>query len=199
MLIRTGDSSERVYNVESGLLLASRMGSDGGRQILGFVFPDNLLGLTAGDQYSFSVHAVLETRVRWTTRQSLDVLIDRDPESRRAFVRMLYRVLDRYQDLVFSLGQRTATERLAVFLLFLRYQGLRSSSPWAKPTELDLPVGRNEMADFLGLKTETISRSLRALEMAGLIVRVTPSNIQFMDLEGLRDLAGSQDLTSPKA
>ena len=196
-LIRAGDSTERIYNVEAGLLIASRLGSDGGRQILGFIFPNNLIGLTDQARYQFSVQAVLPSSISGAPRTALAALLDEDLTARREFMSMMCRVLDRYQDLVFSLGQRTATERLAVLLLFLRHQGLESNCPWASQEALSLPIGRNDIADFLGLKTETVSRSLKALEKAGLVKRLTATDIRFEDLAGLRRLAGTVDLTTP--
>ncbi len=113
---------------------------------------------------------------------------------------MVYRVLENSLDLIYSLGQRTSVERLAVFLLYLRNRRLIADQLAADAPELntiDLPMSRQDIADFLGLKKETVSRSFTQLDEQGLITRPDNYHADVTDLEGLRKLAGIQDFASP--
>ena len=99
-------------------------------------------------------------------------------------------------------GQRTAIERLAVFLLYLRHWR-RLTDNLADDTdpalgEIQVPMSREDIADFLGLKKETVSRSFRDLEERGLIRRLDTHRIRVDDLKALRQLAGIWDFASPR-
>jgi CRP-like cAMP-binding protein len=115
---------------------------------------------------------------------------------------MVFRVLDDILDVVYSLGQRTASERLAVFLLYLRHwQRLTDAiADDADPrlATLALPMSREDVADFLGLKKETVIRSLRELQDQGLVRRIDPHTVRITDLPRLRALAGISDFASPR-
>jgi CRP-like cAMP-binding protein len=114
---------------------------------------------------------------------------------------MMFRVLEDMLDVVYSLGQRSAVERLAVFLLYLRHwhrltENLADGDPAVG--EVQVPMSREDIADFLGLKKETVSRGLKELETRGLIRRVDKHRIRLEDLAGLRQMAGVRDFASPR-
>ena len=93
-----------------------------------------------------------------------------------------------------------AVERLAVFLLYLRHRRLLAERLAEHASELasvDLPMSRQDIADFLGLKKETVSRSFTQLDERGLITRPDSYHAEILDLEGLRELAGIQDFSTP--
>jgi CRP/FNR family transcriptional regulator len=201
VLIAAGATATEVFNILSGMLMVSRTGHDGRRQVLSFLFRDNFVGLTATDHYFFTVEAVTESQVVCCSRASFTKRLMSDPRSEHAFVNMMFRVLEDMLDQVYSLGQRTAVERLAVFLLYLRH--------WRKlsediPDDIDprlrevrLPMTREDIADFLGLQKETVSRSFRQLEERGLIAREHSGSVQLQDLGALRELAGILDFAAP--
>lgn len=202
VLISAGSPADQVYNIESGVLMVSRTGTDGRRQILAFLFRDNFVGLTATDTYFFSVEAVTPARVACAPRRILDQRLAQDPAAEKAFVNMMFRVLEDMLDAVYSLGQRSAVERLAVFLLYLRHwhrltAGLADDNDPALG-EVQVPMSREDIADFLGLKKETVSRGLKELETRGLIRRLDHHRIRLENLVGLRQLAGVRDFTSPR-
>jgi CRP-like cAMP-binding protein len=114
----------------------------------------------------------------------------------------MFRVIEDILDVVYSLGQRTAIERLAVFLLYLRHWR-RLTENLADDTnpalrEIQVPMSREDIADFLGLKKETVSRSFRDLEERGLIRRLDTHRIRVDNLKSLRELAGISDFASPR-
>ncbi len=184
------------------MLMVSRTGGDGRRQVLSFLVRDNFVGLTATDHYFFTVEAVMPSRVAACPRRLLTERLASDLEAERTFMNMLYRVLEDAYDLVYNLGQRTALERLAVFLLYVRYWH-RISEKVANDADprldsVHLPMSREDIADFLGLKKETVSRSLRQLEERGLISRRERHAVRIESLGELRELAGIWDFASPR-
>ncbi len=198
-LINAGADAGQVFNIVKGTLMVSRIGNDGRRQVLSFLFRDNFIGLTA-DRYFFTVQAVTPATVVCQSRQVLEDRLEQDPVVERTFLNMVYRVLENSLDLIYSLGQRTSVERLAVFLLYLRNRRLIADQLAADAPELntiDLPMSRQDIADFLGLKKETVSRSFTQLDEQGLITRPDNYHADVTDLEGLRKLAGIQDFASP--
>lgn len=202
VLLNAGAPAEYVYNIESGMLMVSRTGGDGRRQVLSFLVRDNFVGLTATDHYFFTVEAVMSSRVAGCPRRMLTQRLASDPEAERTFMNMLYRVLEDAYDLVYNLGQRTAVERLAVFLLYIRYwhriseQVVDDADP--RLNSVHLPMSREDIADFLGLKKETVSRSLRQLEERGLISRRERHAVRIESLGELRELAGIWDFAAPR-
>jgi CRP-like cAMP-binding protein len=177
-LFHAGSAADQVFNIISGTLMVTRIGNDGRRQVLSFLFRDNFVGLSATDSYFFTVEAVTAARVACRPR----------------------RVLENSLDLVYSLGQRTAVERLAVFLLYLRNcqrisAGISDNA--ADLLTIDLTMSRQDIADFLGLKKETVSRSFTQLDNRGLIDRPDNFHARITDLAALRQLAGIQDFSSP--
>ena len=201
ILIHEGEPAAEVFNIIEGMLMVSRLGRDGRRQVLSFLFPDNFVGLTATDHYFFTVEAVTDSRVVSRPRQALDERLTADKTADRAFTNMVFRVLENLVDLAYSLGQRTASERLAVFILYLRHR-YRLSAGLAEDSDpslavVALPMSRIDIADFLGLKKETVSRSFSQLETRGLIERIGSDRVRIRNLAGLRELAGVLDFASP--
>jgi CRP/FNR family transcriptional regulator len=132
----------------------------------------------------------------------LEARLADDPAAERAFLNMMLRVVEDILDVVYSLGQRTASERLAVFLLYLRHwrrltENLADDSE-PRLAEIDIPMSREDIADFLGLKKETVSRSFKELETSRLIQRSGSHQVRVLDLAALRELAGISDFASPR-
>lgn len=202
VLLAAGAPADEVFNILDGMLMMSRTGSDGRRQVLSFLFRDNFIGLTTADRYYFTIQAVTPARVACRPRADFESRLLRDPEADRTFRNMTLRVLEDLLDKIYSLGQRTALERLAVFLLYLRHSrrladGLVEDGHPALG-DVSLPMTREDIADYLGLQKETVSRSFGQLEKRGLIRRLDSHRVQLLDLGRLRALAGVVDFASPQ-
>lgn len=201
VLIAAGAPAAQVFNILGGMLIVSRTGRDGRRQVLSFLFRDNFLGFAATDHYSFTVEAVTAARVACCARADFDRRLERAAGAERTFRQMTFRVLEDMVDMIYSLGQRTALERLAVFLLYLRHahrlaEGIAEDhAPGAD--DVALPMTREDIADFLGLQKETVSRSFAALEKRSLISRVDNHCVRIRALGPLRELAGVVDFAAP--
>jgi len=196
-LIHAGDEAKQVFTVLSGCLMVSRVGRDGRRQVLSFGFKDHFVGLTTTNSYFFTVEAVTPVKVAWRSREHMETYLTQAPEAEKNFREMLFRVLESSLDQVYSLGQRTAVERLAVFILYLRRQYKIANSMESGPDSVELPMSRQDIADFLGLKKETVSRSFTALDDKGLISRPDSHSVEILNIEALRELAGITDFASP--
>lgn len=202
VLITAGSPADQVFNILSGMLMVSRTGRDGRRQVTSFLFRDNFVGLTATDHYFFSVEAVTPTRVACCSRAAFNARLAADPAAERAFLHMMFRVVEDMVDMIYSLGQRTAIERLAVFLLYLRHwrrlsDGITDDAS-ATLNDVALPMARQDIADFLGLQKETVSRSFGQLEKKRLIRRKGNHAVEITDLAALRELAGVLDFAAPR-
>jgi len=185
-LILEGDKSDDVYNIISGDLSISRLSSDGRRQILGFLGSGDFLGLTLKDSYRFSAEALTDVRLCRFDRASLESLTDRFPGMARQLRRMGSAALDSMLDHVFSLGRKTASERICTFLVALSHKQGSCQMP---SREIRLSMSRSDIADYLGLTIETVSRSLSRLKSSGVIEIERAQTLHIIDAERLEAMA----------
>ena len=150
------EPAEYLYKVVSGAVRSYKVLSDGRRQIGGFYLPGDVFGLEAGDVHGFSAEAVADSKIMVIKRAALIALAARDNEVARQLWTMSARELQRAQDHIMLLI-KTAQERVAGFLLEMAARGKSAS-------EFDLPVSRQDIADYLGLTIETVSRTFTQLE-----------------------------------
>ncbi|WP_374763640.1 Crp/Fnr family transcriptional regulator [Yunchengibacter salinarum] len=181
-----GDSTSHVYNVVDGTLRLSRVGADGRRQIMGFLGTGDYLGHTSRSEYSLSADALTDVKVCRFARDDLMRLCQENPALERQFHHLTAGMLDDMQDLVFSLGRKTALERVASFLV---HQLDRASMSDSLPGQLTLPMTRADIADFLGLTLETVSRAFSRLKREGIIVIQQAHTIHVEDRPRLISLA----------
>ena len=110
------------------------------------------------------------------------------------------RILESAHDHIYTLGQRSAIERLASFLLFLRASQARLSvDESSKDIEIiDLPMTRLDIADFLGLTIETVSRAFSSLKKQGIIEFSDSHSCRLVKMDTIRDLGGLSDFTKQR-
>lgn len=155
------EKAEYLYKVLSGSVRTYKVLNDGRRQIGAFYLPGDLFGLEVGEVHAFSAEAVSDCKVLVIKRSALTNLAERDPEVARRLWNMTARELQRAQNHIMLLI-KTAQERVAGFLLEM-------STRSAHLNEIDLPMSRQDIADYLGLTIETVSRTLTQLENAAAI------------------------------
>ena len=169
-----GDPADQLFEIESGAVMVLRLLPDGRRQILDIAGPGRLIGLTAGAVQDCSAIALRPTRVRRVSDaagpQNADVL------------RAMFAEIHRLRDLATALGRKTASERIAGFLISLTQGG-------ASRFKLHLPVSRQEIADHLGLAIETVCRNFKAFERRGLIEIDGFYGVTILDDPALRGIA----------
>jgi CRP-like cAMP-binding protein len=151
-----GEQAEYLYKVVSGAARTYKLLSDGRRQITAFHLPGDYFGLELGDLHSLSAEAIGDAVVLVIKRSAIVTAAKRDIDVARELWTMTARDLRRVQDHVLLLI-RSAQERVAAFLLEMAAR-VRSDN------EVDLPMSRQDIADYLGLTIETVSRTLTQLE-----------------------------------
>jgi CRP/FNR family transcriptional regulator len=160
---------------------------DGRRQITGFVGAGHFLGLAVSDTYAFGAEAIERVRFCRFQRSKLRGLLDDFPLMEKRLLEVAANELVAAQEQMLLLGRKTARERLASFLLLQSRQGVPCGHPRRR---FNLPMTRNDIADYLGLTIETVSRTLTKLRSEGLIDIASQAVIIVRNPGGLEGLAG---------
>ena len=186
-LVQPGDAAGTVFMLRSGHAHVSRITRDGKRQILSFLFPGDFFGFTYESRYVYGAHAVSDVTICRISRAAFDDYVATHPQLDRRIRVQLTRMLDSAQELIFTLGRKSAVERVASFLWYLHYRqsklGLHGSRPIAA-----IPMSRADIADFLGLTSESVSRALTQLRQDGLIQLPTADRAEILDMQRLREV-----------
>ncbi|HXX26260.1 MAG TPA: helix-turn-helix domain-containing protein [Pseudolabrys sp.] len=176
------EPAEYLYKVVSGAVRTYKVLNDGRRQIGSFYLPGDIFGLEVDDEHTFSAESVVDSKVLVIKRSALVSLAGRDSSVARQLWTMAAAELQRAQDHIMLLI-KTAQERVAGFLMEM-------SSRNSGASEVDLPMSRQDIADYLGLTIETVSRTLTQLENAGAIGVPTSRRIVLRSRGALNRLNG---------
>jgi CRP/FNR family transcriptional regulator len=186
-IFHEGDPVRRVFMLTLGALKIYTLLADGRRQITGFMFPGDFLGVSIDDEYAFTAEALVKSELYWFTREAFDRFVEANPRVERELYRLAAHELAAAQSQMVLLGRKTAAERLASFFLFLaERQELVVGEP---QNAFDLPMSRLDIADYLGLTKETVSRMLAHLRDRKLIRLASQDRIEILDRQGLKDMA----------
>jgi CRP/FNR family nitrogen fixation transcriptional regulator len=172
--------AEYVYQVKRGAVRTYKLLSDGRRQIGAFHLMGDIFGLDNGEQHRFTAEAVVETTVRLIERKSLQTVAEADAMVARSLLSMTTSNLEHAENHLLLLGRKTSVERVAAFLSEMdRRRGANTMS---------LPMSRRDIADYLGLTLETVSRALSRLQRAGALTFVgkTQRELVILDWQKLR-------------
>ena len=181
-----GDPAGHVFHVLEGCFRVSRVLQDGRRAILGFGYAGDLLGASFRKCCPFTAEAVTPVRLRRLPRRRFDELVDGNRDLRSLLLAEISSQMVAAQDHIILLGRTAADERVATFLLNI---ARRTRAGIVAPVEIDVPFGRLDIADYLGLTVETISREISKLKRDGLISTMGPHKIILRRLRALRDVA----------
>ena len=174
------EPADYLYKVVSGTVRTYKVLSDGRRQIGAFYMPGDVFGLETSDEHTFSAEAISDAKVLVIKRSALVALAERDNDVARQLWALTGRELSRVQDHILLLI-KTALERVAGFLLEMADRGSNANS-------LELPMSRQDIADYLGLTIETVSRTLTILENAATIELPTSRRIVLRNRSALSRL-----------
>jgi CRP/FNR family transcriptional regulator, anaerobic regulatory protein len=177
------DDAEYFFEIVSGMVRCCRLIQDGRRQINRFAGAGELLGLSGQETYNYSAEAVTDIVVRRHRLASLDSEMTRDGALRRRVLQALRDELAATRTQMMLLGRMSATEKLSSFLLALAG---RSAAPDAS---IDLPMTRSDIADYLGLTIETVSRKMNELHALGVIRLETASHVRITDCDRIEAIA----------
>lgn len=164
--IDEGDPAESFFNVTSGTVKLFKLMADGRRQITGFADAGHFLGLAADERYGFSAEAVDAVTLCRFSRPKLRQFMHDAPQLEARLLQAASSELVAAQDQMLLLGRKTARERVASFLLSRSENVAACVAP---ADEVPLPMTRSDIADYLGLTVETVSRTLSRLGREGLI------------------------------
>lgn len=187
MLFDQGAQAGAVFNVTEGVVRLYKSLPDGRRQIVGFALPGDFLGLALMDRYGVAAEAVSPVRVCRFSRTAFLNYVDGKPHLLRRLHEFAGHELSLAQDQMLLLGRRTAEEKVAAFLLNLQARYGRIGS---KSVTVPLPMSRQDIADYLGLTIETVSRTLTKLARDKTVV-VVPDGVRLLSLERLDELAAA--------
>jgi CRP/FNR family nitrogen fixation transcriptional regulator len=162
------ESADFLYKVVSGVVRTYKLLNDGRRQIGSFYLPGDIFGLEIGGEHTSSAEAVAVSKIQVIKRSAVIALAGRDKEVARQLWSLTATELRRAQDHIMLL-LKTAQERVVGFLLEMAERNLAS--------EFDLPMSRQDIADYLGLTIETVSRTLTQLANSGAIAVPTSRHI----------------------
>jgi CRP/FNR family transcriptional regulator, nitrogen fixation regulation protein len=152
-----GEPADYLYKVVSGSVRSCKILDDGRRQVTGFYMVGEIFGLEPDQEHQFSAEAVNDTVVLVVKRSAIIGLAARDADIARQLWAVTAQQLQRVQDHMLVLGCMSAKQRVAAFLLRMV---LRSSGG----DEIELPMSRQDIADYLGMSIETVSRTMTQLE-----------------------------------
>jgi CRP/FNR family transcriptional regulator, anaerobic regulatory protein len=181
-----GEPADSFFNITGGSAKLFKLLPDGRRQITGFVGAGHFLGLAVSDTYAFSAEAIGPVRYCRFSRSRLRKLLDHFPLMEKRLLEVASNELVAAQEQMLLLGRKTARERLASFLLMQSRQGLPCGNARHRFT---LPMTRSDIADYLGLTIETVSRTVTRLRGEGLIDLHAQSQLLILNPSGLESLA----------
>jgi CRP/FNR family nitrogen fixation transcriptional regulator len=176
-----GDSAETFYKVVSGTVRTCKFLNDGRRQIEAFYTAGDVFGFEMGDTHLISAEAVTECNLIAYRRKGVEAAAMQDGVLARQLFSYAMHSVTHAQTHAFLLGRRAAAEKVAVFLLDWGAAGNAGQV-------IDLPMSRQDMADYLGLTIETVSRTLSQMEREGLIAIPNARQIHLLRRGALEDL-----------
>ncbi len=186
-IFNEGDWAEYSYKVVSGAVRLCKMLPDGRRQIADFFLPGDFFALGESNEHAFTAEAVNEAVVVCFSRRRIERLCDEAPHIRKDLLSRLYRDLSAAQNHLVMLGRQSAKERVASFLLLLAERVKANNGE-----SIELPMGRQDIADYLGLTIETVCRALSDLKRSKLITTPSTHEVVLNNTEALRALTDNE-------
>lgn len=185
-IFNDGDPAKFSYSVVSGAVRLCKLLSDGRRQIADFCLPNDYFGFAWTDEYALTAEAVSDAVIVRYPRRHIEHLEQVSSNLREHLTALLRRNLSSAQNHILMLGRQTVRERVASFLLLmLKRQGREGYDG----DRLDLLMGRQDIADYLGLTIETVCRALSDLKRTGVIAAPTTRAIVIENVAVLRAMA----------
>lgn len=165
-LFRDGDDADHVYEIVEGVVRSSKLLLDGRRQVLSFGYPGDLVGISHDRIYHSDCDTVCPAKVRVYRKNAFNTSFDSDPEFYDRLLKYAAAEVNSMHEHFIMLGCKSATEKVASFLAAIMD---RAGKRKEGGIYVNLPMCRSDIADFLGLSHETISRTLTRLREDGVI------------------------------
>jgi CRP/FNR family transcriptional regulator len=171
------DMTTSVYNLLEGVMRLYKLLPDGRRQIVGFALPGDFLGMTISGRHGVSADSIGPVTVCRFARTPFTRFVEDKPHLLRRITELAVRELSQARDHMVLLGRRSAEEKVATFLIGWRDRLAQLKGPSAI---VPLPMSRQDIADYLGLTIETVSRTFTKLEREG-VIDIVPGSIYLLD------------------
>ncbi len=188
VIVASGEQPDWCANVVSGVIRLTKTLSDGRQQIVGLLFPSDFLGRPFKERAPYSAEAATIVEVCCFSQRHFEQLLEEQPPLKHLFLERTLDAVDAARDWMLLLGCKSAEERVATLIVLIARR-LRAAScePCAERRQVrfDLPLSRMDMAEYLGLRIETISRQLRRLGAAGIIATSSRRTVTVLDLPAL--------------
>lgn len=185
-VFREGDPAGRVFTLVDGTAKLLRTLVDGKQQVVGFRYAGDIIGYTTRDTYPFDAELLTDAKLCRIDRPRLAGLLKRYPLLEHRLLDLCVQELAATQEQLVTVGRRTAEARVAAFLLSLMTARRRRG---AVGRLLEMPMTRADIADFLGLTLETVSRTLTAFRKRGWIREPAHQRVELINLASLSELA----------
>lgn len=176
-LFRRGEAAEHLHQIVQGAIMTSRQLPGRRRQIVDFAFSGRLIGLTPGKRHDCTAIALVNTVVHSFDRGAAE----QDKAHHQRLTSAMGDEIMRLRDLSTSLGRKTAIERLAAFLIDMSERNRAKS--------IRLPMSRQDIADYLGLMAESVSRNFTSLKRSGAIKTIGKTTVCVMQPSILKSIA----------
>lgn len=181
-----GEPASHFFSLTDGTARVFKLLPDGRRQVTGFARAGHFLGLASADLYTVSAEAIGLVQLCRFSRLQLHGLMTKFPRLERQLRQTAANELATAQEQMVLLGRKTARERVASFLV----GWAAGAGPSATPVkDLCLPMPRGDIADYLGLTVETVSRTLTRFRIEGLLAIPTPCEVEVLRPAILADIA----------
>ena len=183
-----GDEAGYSYKVVSGAIRLCKHLANGRRQIASFFFPGDYCGFLQMKEHCFTAEAAADTVVLCYEQRQVERLCDENPEVRKQLIGMIGTKFADMRDHVVMLGRQTARARVASFLAYLVHR-----AGAAEGSTVELPMGRQDIADYLGLTIETVCRVLSQMKRSRLINLPTLYQFVVADMGRLHAVAEGEE------
>jgi len=185
-IVDEGEPAESLFNITSGAVKLYKLLPDGRRQITGFLFEGDFLGIALNEAYAYTAEAVNDVTLCRFPKQRFEALLEEFPKLEKQLLEVASNELVQAQDQMLLLGRKTAQEKVVSFLLSL---SRRSSARGAPASPIALPMSRSDIADYLGLTTETVSRTFTNLKGSDAIRLLAGNAVALENFDNLSELA----------
>jgi CRP/FNR family transcriptional regulator, anaerobic regulatory protein len=190
-IVWSGDRLDFVGSVITGVAMLSQGMEDGRTQMVGLLMPSDFLGRPGRERAPYDVTAVTDVTFCCFRRNQFEGFLDKTPHIGQRLLQMTLDELDAAREWLLILGRKTAREKICSFLVSIAEKDAKLHLTQADDgIGFDLPLTRTQMADYLGLTLETVSRQISALKNEGVIVLLESRRVQVPDFQALKDGAG---------
>lgn len=190
-LIGEAEEIDSFATILRGVVKLTKTLKDGRQQVVGLQLAPDLLGRVFGDESRLTAETVTNVELCKIPRKTFESMLADDPDLEHRILLQTLRELDEARDWMVTVGRKTAPEKVASFIHFIASH-VDPTAPIAAGTSVsfDLPLTRADIADFLGLTIETVSRQFTRLRADGVISVTGNRHIEVADFERLRARCG---------